>query len=77
MPALNKGSSSYAMTEDQALTDFRWQLEELRVALKSEKFIVMELLYPKIVELAKTLSTESFPGPNDVAGYGIDHKQAK
>ncbi|ANI99341.1 ATP-dependent RNA helicase HrpA [Polynucleobacter wuianus] len=32
----NKGSS-YAMTEDQALLDFRWQLEELRVALYAQE----------------------------------------
>ncbi|APC07141.1 ATP-dependent helicase [Polynucleobacter asymbioticus] len=33
----NKGAASYAMTEDQALTDFRWQLEELRVALYAQE----------------------------------------
>jgi len=33
----NKGSASYAMTEDQALQDFRWQLEELRVALYAQE----------------------------------------
>jgi ATP-dependent helicase HrpA len=33
----NKGSASYAMAEDQALTDFRWQLEELRVALYAQE----------------------------------------
>jgi ATP-dependent helicase HrpA len=31
------GSSGYAMTQDQALTDFRWQLEELRVALYAQE----------------------------------------
>jgi ATP-dependent helicase HrpA len=33
----SRGSASYAMTEDQALTDFRWQLEELRVALYAQE----------------------------------------
>jgi ATP-dependent helicase HrpA len=33
----SKGSTSYAMTEDQALQDFRWQLEELRVALYAQE----------------------------------------
>jgi ATP-dependent helicase HrpA len=33
----NKGAASYAMSEDQALTDFRWQLEELRVALYAQE----------------------------------------
>jgi ATP-dependent helicase HrpA len=33
----SKGSASYAMTEDQALQDFRWQLEELRVALYAQE----------------------------------------
>jgi ATP-dependent helicase HrpA len=33
----NKGGSSYAMAEDQALVDFRWQLEELRVALYAQE----------------------------------------
>jgi ATP-dependent helicase HrpA len=33
----NKGSASYAMAEDQALADFRWQLEELRVALYAQE----------------------------------------
>ena len=33
----NRGSASYAMTEDQALQDFRWQLEELRVALYAQE----------------------------------------
>jgi len=33
----SKGSSSYAMAEDQALVDFRWQLEELRVALYAQE----------------------------------------
>ena len=32
-----KGSASYAMVEDQALQDFRWQLEELRVALYAQE----------------------------------------
>jgi len=32
-----RGSGAYAMTEDQALTDFRWQLEELRVALYAQE----------------------------------------
>ena len=32
----NKGSA-YVMTEDQALQDFRWQLEELRVALYAQE----------------------------------------
>ena len=33
----SKGSASYAMVEDQALQDFRWQLEELRVALYAQE----------------------------------------
>ena len=33
----NKGGLSYAMAEDQALMDFRWQLEELRVALYAQE----------------------------------------
>jgi len=33
----SKGAASYAMTEDQALQDFRWQLEELRVALYAQE----------------------------------------
>lgn len=33
----NKGSASYALSEDQALQDFRWQLEELRVALYAQE----------------------------------------
>jgi ATP-dependent helicase HrpA len=33
----NKGSAAYAMAEDQALVDFRWQLEELRVALYAQE----------------------------------------
>ena len=33
----SKGSASYAMNEDQALQDFRWQLEELRVALYAQE----------------------------------------
>ena len=33
----SKGAASYAMTEDQALIDFRWQLEELRVALYAQE----------------------------------------
>jgi ATP-dependent helicase HrpA len=33
----SKGSASYAMIEDQALQDFRWQLEELRVALYAQE----------------------------------------
>ena len=33
----SRGSAAYAMTEDQALTDFRWQLEELRVALYAQE----------------------------------------
>ena len=33
----NKGAASYVMAEDQALTDFRWQLEELRVALYAQE----------------------------------------
>ena len=32
-----KGVAAYAMAEDQALTDFRWQLEELRVALYAQE----------------------------------------
>jgi ATP-dependent helicase HrpA len=31
------GSSTYALHEDQALVDFRWQLEELRVALYAQE----------------------------------------
>ena len=33
----SKGSASYAMADDQALMDFRWQLEELRVALYAQE----------------------------------------
>ena len=33
----SRGSASYAMSEDQALQDFRWQLEELRVALYAQE----------------------------------------
>ena len=33
----NKGAASYAMAQDQALIDFRWQLEELRVALYAQE----------------------------------------
>jgi ATP-dependent helicase HrpA len=33
----SKGASSYAMSADQALKDFRWQLEELRVALYAQE----------------------------------------
>ncbi len=33
----SRGSANYAMAEDQALTDFRWQLEELRVALYAQE----------------------------------------
>jgi len=33
----NKGSASYALFEDQGLQDFRWQLEELRVALYAQE----------------------------------------
>jgi ATP-dependent helicase HrpA len=33
----NRGSSSYALAEDQGLQDFRWQLEELRVALYAQE----------------------------------------
>lgn len=32
-----RGSSAYAMADDQVLTDFRWQLEELRVALYAQE----------------------------------------
>ncbi len=32
-----KGATSYAMAQDQALMDFRWQLEELRVALYAQE----------------------------------------
>jgi ATP-dependent helicase HrpA len=31
------GSAAYAIGEDQALVDFRWQLEELRVALYAQE----------------------------------------
>jgi ATP-dependent helicase HrpA len=36
---LTQGSkgANYAMTDDQALIDFRWQLEELRVALYAQE----------------------------------------
>lgn len=44
----SRGSASYAMTEDQALTDFRWQLEELRVALYAQ-----ELKTPSPVSLKR------------------------
>jgi ATP-dependent helicase HrpA len=33
----SKGSVSYAMEEDQGLQDFRWQLEELRIALYAQE----------------------------------------
>ncbi|WP_215297839.1 ATP-dependent RNA helicase HrpA [Polynucleobacter sp. AP-Nino-20-G2] len=33
----NRSSGSYAMAEDQGLQDFRWQLEELRVALYAQE----------------------------------------
>ena len=33
----SRGSAAHAMTEDQALIDFRWQLEELRVALYAQE----------------------------------------
>ncbi|SNX28480.1 ATP-dependent helicase HrpA [Polynucleobacter meluiroseus] len=33
----HKGSSGHAVNEDQALLDFRWQLEELRVALYAQE----------------------------------------
>ncbi|MFZ4378287.1 MAG: ATP-dependent RNA helicase HrpA [Polynucleobacter sp.] len=33
----NRGSTSYALAEDQGLQDFRWQLEELRVALYAQE----------------------------------------
>ena len=33
----SKGSASFAMEGDQALMDFRWQLEELRVALYAQE----------------------------------------
>jgi ATP-dependent helicase HrpA len=33
----SRGSANYGMADDQALTDFRWQLEELRVALYAQE----------------------------------------
>jgi ATP-dependent helicase HrpA len=33
----SRGSATYAMADDQLLTDFRWQLEELRVALYAQE----------------------------------------
>jgi len=33
----NKGAGSYTLVEDQGLRDFRWQLEELRVALYAQE----------------------------------------
>jgi len=33
----SKGSASYVLVEDQGLQDFRWQLEELRVALYAQE----------------------------------------
>ncbi|HQT21066.1 MAG TPA: ATP-dependent RNA helicase HrpA [Polynucleobacter sp.] len=33
----NRGSAAYAIEQDQALMDFRWQLEELRVALYAQE----------------------------------------
>ncbi|WP_215315497.1 ATP-dependent RNA helicase HrpA [Polynucleobacter sp. MWH-UH2A] len=33
----NRGSAAYAMEGDQSLKDFRWQLEELRVALYAQE----------------------------------------
>jgi ATP-dependent helicase HrpA len=33
----NKGAASYNLLEDQGLQDFRWQLEELRVALYAQE----------------------------------------
>jgi ATP-dependent helicase HrpA len=50
----NKGSA-YALAEDQSLIDFRWQLEELRVALYAQ-----ELKTPtpmSLKRLEKVLST--------------------
>ncbi|OZA07448.1 MAG: hypothetical protein B7Y05_20030, partial [Polynucleobacter sp. 24-46-87] len=32
-----RGSAAYAIEQDQALMDFRWQLEELRVALYAQE----------------------------------------
>jgi ATP-dependent helicase HrpA len=37
MVQASHGSSTYALHEDQALVDFRWQLEELRVALYAQE----------------------------------------
>jgi len=34
---VNRSTTSYAMAEDQVLMDFRWQLEELRVALYAQE----------------------------------------
>jgi ATP-dependent helicase HrpA len=33
----SRGSANYVIAEDQTLTDFRWQLEELRVALYAQE----------------------------------------
>jgi ATP-dependent helicase HrpA len=33
----NRGAASYTLVEDQGLRDFRWQLEELRVALYAQE----------------------------------------
>jgi hypothetical protein len=38
-----------------------------RRPVKGEKFIDMELIYPKNAELAKTLTAETLPCPNDIA----------
>ena len=32
-----RGAASYALEDDQGLQDFRWQLEELRVALFAQE----------------------------------------
>jgi len=48
-----------------------------RRPVKGEKLINMELIYPKILKLAKTLPAEALPGPNHIARDGIHHKNTK
>jgi hypothetical protein len=48
-----------------------------RRPVKGEKLINMELIYPKILKLAKTLTAEVLPGPNHIARDGIHDKNAE
>jgi len=61
----------------QALPAPSFRLSASSRRLFKEKFINIELIYPKILKLAKTLATKVFPGPNDIAGDGIHHKYTK